>query len=179
MRITISGKPGAGKTTVAKLLAERLGLKYIEIGKIAQHIALRHGMPIGELMEKAKKDKSIDEEIDSFQKNLGKKEDNFIVDGRISHHFIPNAIHIFLDIDITEAAQRIFNKPREPDEPPYTSIEEVKKDIHRRMLTNKEQWQKYYNINYLDLTQYDIVLDTTGKTSEKIVEKIIEFVKAI
>lgn len=178
MRVTISGKPGAGKSTVARLLARRLKLRYFEVGKVAQEIALRRGVSIGELMELAKSDGSVDEEIDRYQKDL-RNEDNFVVDGRLSHVFIPNAVHVFLDIDEGVAARRIFGKPREPDEPKYASVEEVRKDIHRRMLNNRVQWLKYYKVDYLDVKQYDVVIDTTGKSVEDVVEELVDRIKNV
>ena len=177
MRITISGKPGAGKTTIAKLIAKKLKLKYFEMGKIAQKIALKRKLTIGELMQQARIDPSIDEEIDAAQKELSKKEDNFIIDGRISFYFIPDAVHVFLDVNEFVAAERIFNKKRESDEPQYKSIADVQNDIRQRMLANQEQYLKYYGIDYLDKSNYEIVIDTTNKTPEEIVKELVMKIK--
>ncbi len=177
MRITISGKPGAGKSTVARLLAKELGLKYVEMGKIAQEIALRRKTTVGALMQLARNDPSIDAEIDAAQKHLGEKEDYFIIDGRISFYFIPNAVHVFLDVDESVAAERIFKKPKEPDEPAYASVDEVRRDIHARMLANQEQYKKYYGIDYLDKKNYTIVIDTSKKAKEEIVKEVLKRVR--
>jgi predicted cytidylate kinase len=176
MIITISGKPGAGKSTVARLLAKKLKMEYIEMGKIAQEIALRRKLTIGTLMQHARTDPSIDKEIDSYQKNLAKNKSSFIIDGRISFHFIKNATNIFLDIDEKEAARRIFKKPREPDEPAYNTINEVQDDIHKRMQANQQQYLKYYGIDYLDHKNYHLVINTTKKKPEQVVNEIVEFV---
>lgn len=177
MIITISGKPGAGKSTVARLLAKKLKIEYIEMGKIAQGIALRRKLKIGELMQKARTDPSIDKEIDSCQKNLSKTKKSFIIDGRISFHFIPRATHIFLDIDEKEAAKRIFKKPREADEPAYKNIQEVQNDIHKRTRANQQQYRKYYGIDYLDRGNYHLTIDTSRKTPDQVAEEIIKYLK--
>jgi len=122
MKVTISGLPGAGKTSMAKELADRLKLKFFEMGRVAQRIALRRKLTIRELMEKAKLDPSVDKEIDAEQRLLGKSEDNFVIDGRISFVFIPDAFHIFLEVDERVGAERIFSKEREADEPKYLSV---------------------------------------------------------
>jgi len=179
MRITISGKPGAGKTTIAKLLAQRLNLKFYEMGRIVQKIALSRGLSVGELMQAGKTDPSIDKEIDAEQKNLGEKQDNFVIDGRISWFFIPNAVHVFLDVDEHVAAERIFKKPREPDEPQYKSADDVQKDIHARLLADRERYQKYYGIDYLDTENYDIVINTTGKNQEQVMEEVMREIKLL
>ena len=48
MKITISGLPGSGTTTVAKLLAERLGYKLISAGDVFRKLAMERGMTLEE-----------------------------------------------------------------------------------------------------------------------------------
>lgn len=55
MIITISGRQGAGKTTLAKNLSERLGYDFISVGDIQGQIARERGLTINELMELGKK----------------------------------------------------------------------------------------------------------------------------
>ena len=106
MKITISGKVGSGKSTVAKLLAKKLSLEYYSIGTIMREMASERGLSINEFSKKAENDKSIDIELDTRQKEIGKKE-KFIMDSRLGFYFIPDSFKIFLDVDIKEAAKRI------------------------------------------------------------------------
>lgn len=49
--VAIDGPAGAGKSTVAKALAERLGFRYLDTGAMYRALtwlALRHGIPVGE-----------------------------------------------------------------------------------------------------------------------------------
>src|SRR3989338_808503 len=100
MRITISGKAGSGKSTVAKLLSEKLGLKHYSIGDLMRVMAVERGLTLVGLNKLAETDKSIDFELDNKLKELGKAKDNFVVDGRLTAFFIPDAeIKVFLDAD--------------------------------------------------------------------------------
>jgi len=49
MIITISGLPGSGKTSVGKLIAERLGYEFLSIGDLRGSFASKKGLTIDEL----------------------------------------------------------------------------------------------------------------------------------
>ena len=52
MIITISGKPGAGKTTVGKAVAARLGLEFYSMGDLRGKMASDRGLTIDELSKR-------------------------------------------------------------------------------------------------------------------------------
>ena len=90
MIITINGTPGSGKSTVAKFLAKKLKLRHYSMCDLRRKMALEKGMTIDELNKIGEKEAWTDKDADNCQKKLGKKEDNFIIDGRLSWFFIPN-----------------------------------------------------------------------------------------
>ena len=65
--ITISGLPGTGKTTVAKLLEKRLGLRYVYSGEIFREMAKKHKMSLEEFGKYCETHREIDEELDRYQ----------------------------------------------------------------------------------------------------------------
>ena len=98
MIVTISGVAGSGKTTIAKLLAKQLNLDHYSSGDLMRKLAKEKNISLLKLSKIAEKDKSIDKELDQRQIQLGKTKDNFVIDGRLSALFIPNAKYkIFLD----------------------------------------------------------------------------------
>jgi predicted cytidylate kinase len=178
MIISISGLPGSGKTTVGKLLAKRLGFRFYSIGDLRGRMAMERDLTIDQLNELGMKEKWTDEEADEYQKRLGEKEDNFVIESRLGFYFIPKSVKIFLEVDQTKAAERIFRAQR-PDEKRKTTIEEVIDSIRKRMKSDETRYQKYYKVDFLDKSHYDIVIDTTGLTPEQVAERIIERIKKI
>ncbi|MEM4246915.1 MAG: nucleoside monophosphate kinase, partial [Candidatus Woesearchaeota archaeon] len=128
MIITISGTPGSGKSTIAKMLAARLGYKHYSAGDFMRQMAVERGIALDELTRIALKDRSIDDEIDRRTVMLGKKEDNFVIDSRLGWKFIPNAVKILLTIRQEVAARRVFAQ-RRPDEKENISLERTKENM--------------------------------------------------
>lgn len=175
MIVTISGTSGAGKSTVSKLLAEKLGYKHYSTGDILRGIAMERGVTINELMIKAKTEKSIDYDIDNKTKKLGGEEDNFVMDSRLAWHFIPNSVKIFLDADLKTRAERIFRQGRKEER--FASFDEAVEKMKEREDVNLERYEEIYSIDYLDKNNYDLVIDTTDMTPEDIVGKIFFHIK--
>lgn len=176
MIITISGKPGAGKTFVGKELAKHLGFKFISVGELQGEIAIERGVTIGELMEAGKTDMSIHIEMDRKIEQLGKTQDNLVVEGWIAFHFIPHSKKIFLDVSENIGSERIFKDLRK-DEPRQETIEETLAKLRKRINDVRESFIKYYEIDFLDKKNYDIVIDTTNMTVNETVKKIVNFLK--
>ena len=65
--ITISGLPGTGTTTIAKLLKKELGLEYIYSGDIFRNMAEKYNMSLEEFGSYCEKHRDIDEDLDRYQ----------------------------------------------------------------------------------------------------------------
>lgn len=176
MIITISGKPGSGKTTVGKELARRLRLKFYSAGDIRGEMALKKGMTIDQLNKLGEKSPVTDEEVDDFVERLGREKDDFVIDSRLAFHFIRNSIKIFLDCDENMAAQRIFKAPKRPDERKYKNAEDTLKVLQEREKSDMLRYKKYYALDYTDKRHYDLMIDTTTLSVEEVVEQIVMFV---
>jgi cytidylate kinase len=171
--ITISGLPGTGKTTVAKLLEERLGLRYVYSGELFREMAKKQGMSLEEFGAYCEKHREIDEELDRFQLEVLRK-GNVILEGRISgwlayRNNIP-AIKVLLETDIGVRASRIVK--REQGE-----IEKRKKEILRREKSEATRYKKYYDIDVYDTSIYDVIVDVSNKTPEEITEIILKCIR--
>lgn len=176
MIISISGLPGSGKSTVAKILAENLGFERIYMGGIMRKLADRKGVSILELMKQAETDSSIDEEVDEMVSDYGRTKDNFIIESRTAFHFISDSLKIFIKVDLVEGARRIFPdlmKEERGEEDKASSAENLAKMLKERSAIDKERYKKYYGIDYTDETNYDLVVDSTSLTPEEVVDKIM------
>ena len=176
MRITISGKAGSGKSTVANLLSKKLKLNHYSIGDLMRAMASEKDMTLLELNKLAEKNKSIDFELDNKLKELGKTKDNFVVDGRLTAFFIPNAeVRVFLKTDDKVRAKRIMNDKRQQEK--NKSLKEAINNIKKREESETKRYKKYYVVNYTNKKLYNFIIDTTKLSPQQVVEKIIKFVR--
>ena len=181
MIITITGIPGAGKSTIATLLSKKLNMPWYSVGDLRGKMAKERGLTIDELNHLGETQDFTDKEVDQYQENLGKTQDGFIMDGRLSWHFIPHSFKLFLDVDTQAAAERIFHASKEglrPDEKPYHSVEEVAQATAHRLASDQKRYAQYYFVDYLEKKNYDLVIDTTEKTPEETVDLILKALDA-
>lgn len=176
MIITISGKQGAGKTTVAKILSAKLNFDFISIGDLQGEIAMEKKMTIGKLMALGKNEKWVHQEMDKKTKEIGKEKDNFVIEGWLAYHFIPHSFKIFLEVNEDVGAKRIFGDSR-LDEPKQKTIEKTKENLKKRLKDAQEGFKKVHGINFLDKSKYNFILNTSNITSEKAAEIILEKIK--
>jgi len=178
MIISISGVPGSGKSSVSQILAEKLGLKHYSMGALRGKMAMEKGMTIDELNKLGEKDHTTDTTVDDYQKELGKKEDGFVVEGRMSWYCIPHSFKVFLGCDADEGARRVAAsrlKHERPDEDMTSEPAAIKSEIAARMASDTKRYTMIYGVDYLDPKNYDLVIDTTKlKSAQETAEKILE-----
>ena len=184
MIVTITGFPGSGKSTLGKGIAKALGLKHYSAGDFLREIAKEKGLGLMQIQHEMEKDRGIDDELDKRTEELGKKEDNFVIDGRMAWHFVPKSIKIFVKVDLEKAAERVFRdsqqeKNERSEETGNTSIEKTAKNMKQRMEMNKERYRKLYGVNYLNEKNYDILVDTTNSGIEETKEKVLKQIKSL
>ena len=169
--ITITGDLGSGKTTVSNLLCERLLYGYVYTGKIQREIANRYNMTTLELNHYAETHPEIDEEIDATFKSLNDSTD-LIVDSRLAWFFIPGSFKIFLKTDLIVSANRISGDHQRKNEK-YSSGEEAINNIIARKDSENKRYMDLYGVDCSDLSNYDLVIDTSfitpGKTADMII----------
>lgn len=175
--ITISGRPGSGKSVVAKALAKKLKLKHYSTGDFMRAMAKRRGVTLLELSEKAKLDHGkIDRQLDAYQKKLGATQTDFVIDARLGFHFIPHAIKIFLDVEPKVAAARIVKQRRGGVEKIRT-LAEATRELAKRTRLERERYKKYYGVDYMQKKNYDLTINTTRRSIGGVVKQILGFLK--
>jgi len=184
MIISISGKPGSGKSTVAKRLAEELGYKYYYVGGMRRKAAQEKGMTLAEFNKLGEKESYTDRDFDEWQAELGTRENNFVIEGRTSFYFIPRSLKICLDVSYEEGARRIWNglqreqKEVRNEDRNLSSHEDVLKSIKERVKSGTIRYAKYYDIkDVFDKKHFDFYLDTTKLSPEEEYQKVYRFVK--
>ncbi len=175
MIITVSGRPGSGKSVVAKAVAERLGLDHVSAGDFMREMAAERGLTILELSRIAESDRAIDREIDQRTVRFGRERDDFVIDARLAWHFLPASIKVFLDVAPEVAAQRIFGHGRSR-ETENVDPQATRTAVEARIASERQRYRDYYGVDYLDAGNFDLVVDTSHLSIDEVVDRIVAFV---
>ncbi|MBU1111492.1 MAG: (d)CMP kinase [Nanoarchaeota archaeon] len=187
MIITISGNPGSGKSTVAKILVEKLRLKRVYAGGIMRELALDRGLTLEEFMASLAKDQKLEKDIDGKvverARELEGQGNNVIAEGRPQFHLIPESVKIFVKVNPVEGAKRIWKDLQdketsaERNQKQANSVEEVMILSAKRDTTDAERYMKLYGIDHRDESKYDFVVDSSEIDAQQVAQKVIEFLK--
>ncbi|OAV43407.1 cytidylate kinase family protein [Lewinella sp. 4G2] len=171
-KITITGDLGSGKSVVSKVLKEKLGFPIVSTGTIQRAMAAELGVSTLELNRLAETDPSIDQKIDAASIALNDEPEPFISDSRMSWFFIKDALKIYLKVDPKIAAARIFGDENRFSEA-YENVEEAFNQLGLRRAAEIERFIEKYGVDYTDLGQYDLIIDTGSVTPEEVASVIL------
>jgi len=148
MRIAITGVPGVGKTSLAKALAKRLNYKYIDLNRM---LIEKFKPEYNDLYDSYEID---DEMLEQIAKEIP---DNSVIDSHLSHLLDNVDVIIYLKLDPNELKKRLENRGYD----------------FRKIFENV--WAQNWGIidSELPKNKKVIVLDTTGKTVEELVELVL------
>lgn len=170
-KISLAGDLGSGKSTVSKILIDRLGAEYYSTGAIVRSIAARRGMSVVELNVYMETHPEIDTEIDDGLKALGELDKSLVIDSRMAWHFTPGTFKVYLSVDLEISALRIMNANREGEH--AATLEETMADTKARKESEKKRYMAQYGVDIKDLMNYSLIVDTSSATPEQIAECII------
>lgn len=174
LNITITGDLGSGKSSVAKVLCKMLDFNYFSTGVIQRQIAKEKGLNTLELNYFSENNLDIDKYIDDQVVKLNDVPDPFILDSRMAWHFIRKSFKIYLTVDPIVAAQRVIADNQREGEPVIEDAYQKSLNLLERRAAEDKRFKAIYGVDCGDLTNYDLVMDTTGFTIDEIAKKIVE-----
>lgn len=157
--ITIDGRSGAGKGTVAGHISEVMNIEHYSAGDFFRNIASERDLTVGELSEKADKETDLEVDRRTFQKGLS---ENCVIESRISCHVMGDYsdLKIRLTADLDERGDRVAEREE-------ISEEEARERIIKRDRDNKERYRDYYGIDMDNFQIYDLIIDNTELSIEE------------
>jgi len=170
-KISLAGDLGSGKSTVSKILIERLGAEYYSTGAIVRGLAEKYGMEVVAFNKYMETHPEIDHEIDDGLKALSDVDKLLIIDSRMAWHFTQGTFKVYLSCDPETSALRILGAARIGEG--AENLEEAIRNTRERRESEKKRYMTQYGVDIKDLMNYDLIVDTTRATPEEIAERII------
>lgn len=176
--IAISGALGSGKSSVARYLADRLGLEFVSTGDLHRSIASGLRVSTLELNRLAERDQRIDDQVDDVLRGLAVSGRPVVVDSRLAWWFIPEALSVHLTVAPEVGAERLHSRRGQTAES-YTSRQEALKQATDRTDSERQRFASLYGVDTLRLRNYEIVVDTTEAPVERVAEDIAGCARAL
>lgn len=175
MIIAISGPPGSGKSTVAKLFAEKFGWDYVSAGEVFRREAESRGMSLKQFTQYASEnfdvDRRLDDRVGREVAKLLAQGRNVVVDGHIQAFLLPmkhdDCFTVWIDAPLDVRVERLAGRESK-------SPEEARKEIELRHRSEKERYSAIYQINLTKHDDFDLVIDSSVSSPEEIVNLIRE-----
>ncbi|MDD2470998.1 MAG: AAA family ATPase [Methanocorpusculum sp.] len=154
MRITISGAPGSGTTTLGRSIAGKYSYKYVSAGEVFRSLAKERHMDLASFGKLAENDSAIDKEIDARQKEIGESSDDIVLEGRLAGWMVDNAdLKILLYASPECRSIRIAERECLTEEQAFVMTVE-------REACEAGRYLDYYDIDITDNSPYDLIINS-------------------
>ncbi|MBA2281134.1 MAG: cytidylate kinase family protein [Actinomycetota bacterium] len=168
--VTISGLPGSGTSTVARAVAEALGIERLDGGTVFRALAAEHGLTLVEFGAQAERDPAIDLELDTRLAARAAAGD-VVLESRLAGWIATNE-----DLDAT----RVWIACAEDERAGRVGRRDAL-DVDAALVANRDReaseaarYRTYYGVDIADLSIYDLVVDSTTLPPPTIVEMILQ-----
>ncbi|MBI2543017.1 MAG: cytidylate kinase family protein [Candidatus Aenigmarchaeota archaeon] len=174
--VVVSSPPGSGGSTIAKVLAKKLKIKYFSPGEYFKKLSGKKGnetkAALSYLKTKEGASKTLHEHIDKLQIEKAEK-GNIVLEGTLSIHFLKELsdCKIWIGASLEKRAERTSRRDG-------ISVEDALKKVGERENMERHLFKKLYGFDYLDQKrEADLVIDTSYLTVDQVVNKILKFIK--
>jgi cytidylate kinase len=159
--ITLAGKPGSGKSSTAREVAKLLRYEHFSAGKLVRQIAEENDLTLEEINEQALENPAMDQKVDRYIKELGKKEE-LVIDSRLGFHWIPQSFRVYLELDSDIAIARIYRdiEHGERSGERSESMDDIWDRIQDRTRNERLRFKRLYNVDPFVSSHYDLVIHT-------------------
>jgi cytidylate kinase len=179
--ITISGKPGSGKSSTADKVAELLGYTRHSSGDMVRKILAREGLTLEEYNSRAKDDAAFDTKVDEALRELRSHKD-IVIDSRLGFYWIPESFKVYLDLDLSIATARIYkdtlsNSLRKSSGEGGTSLPDVARQVQTRMQNERDRFRDLYGVDPYNTEHFDLVINTSRHSPQTVALAIFDTYK--
>lgn len=170
MLITLSGLPGSGTTTAARIVCHDLDLEHVTAGMIFRNLAVERNMTLQEFSEYAEEHPEVDWELDRRMVNRAKDGD-VVLEGRLTAWMVEreniDALKVWLTAPEEIRAERVAQREG-------LTKDQALEANRSREESERNRYQDIYDIDLTDLGVYDLEVNTHKHDPDEVAEQIVE-----
>lgn len=174
-RITISGHPGSGTSSLVDGICKAKGWNSLNGGQIFRDEANNRGLSLAEFGDLCASDFSVDKSLDEILKsNMLDPDGPDVMESRLSgwwaHLLELDCKRIWLDVSEEVRAQRVVNREG-------ISLDEAILGNRKRSEIDLARYQEMYGLNPEDLTPYTHVVNASELDLDGVLNSVLEILE--
>ena len=177
VRITISGHPGSGTSTLVEAICQHKGWTSLNGGEIFRQEAKNRNLSLSEFANLCAKDFSVDSQLDEILKSKmvepnGPKVMESRLSGWWAHLLELDCIRLWIDVSETVRAERVVGREG-------ISFEEALSSNSKRTQKDLARYEEMYGLNPEERTPYTHVIDASALTKEEVLSSTLTFLEEV
>ena len=165
-RITISGHPGSGTSTLVKGICKSKGWSSLNDGDIFRQEAKNRGLSLSEFEKICSEDPIVDKSLDEIlQKHIADPNGYEVLESRLcgwwAYKMDIDCLRIWLHASEEARAMRVVNREG-------LTIEEATSNNKERTKVDKIRFEEMYGLNPEDETPYTHIIDASNMNAEEV-----------
>tara|TARA_B100000482_G_scaffold10001_1_gene7372 strand:- start:60 stop:638 length:579 start_codon:yes stop_codon:yes gene_type:complete len=177
VKITISGHPGSGTSTLVDAICEIKGWSSLNGGEIFRMEAKNRGLSLSEFGDLCANDFSVDKSLDEILKsNMTDMNGPDVMESRLSgwwaHLLELDCVRIWIDVNETVRANRVVDREA-------ISFESALLENSKRTAKDLARYEEMYGLNPEDSTPYTHVIDASGLTKEEVIASTLKILEGV
>ena len=170
LKVTISGPPGSGTSTLVSRIASSRGWSSLNGGDVFREEARTRGLTVEQLSSDAKEDLYVDRSLDSLlQQRMSSHDSPEIIESRLSGWWAYknslNCLRVWGNVSEQERAKRI--QKREGGD-----FGDCLRKSQNRQRDDMERYSILYGINLDDMSPYNLVVDADEKDEMEVFQAV-------
>jgi len=173
LRVTISGPPGSGTSTLVSKLSKSRDWKFINGGDVFRAAAAERNISVEDFSSLCKDDLDADKSLDSQLKEIMTSPDSpEIIESRLcgwwANQLKLNCAKVWISVSDEERARRIQNREG-------GNFSLCLEKSRSRQKDDMDRYMALYGINLDNLSPYDLVVEADNKNEEEVFQVVNQY----
>ena len=176
-KITISGHPGSGTSTLVKGICHSKGWSSLNGGDIFRQEAKNRGLSLAEFEKICAEDETVDKSLDEILKNhILDSDGHQVLESRLcgwwAYNLEVDCVRLWLHASEEARAERVVMREGLP-------LDVAIANNKQRTAVDKARFEEMYGLNPEDETPYTHILDVSDLNVQEVLAKALEILEGI
>lgn len=173
-KVTISGYPGSGTTTLVSGLVNHFDWQSINGGQIFRDEASIRGLTLAEFGKLCVEDESVDKELDEILRKHISGDDVEIIESRLAgwwaYRLEADSVRIWVEVNEHERANRVISREG-------GSLADVLEANAKRLAIDNQRYQNMYGLTPDDPLAYTHIIEASNISAEEVLSQAIKILE--